>query len=71
MINKMPKADKVNATLLKDFEVVERNRCRGLEVFVYNGIPNKESLILQISKGEHNHAYNKVITKMCMALVWI
>ena len=65
MIQQMPKADKVNATLLKDFEVVKEIVAGVRSIRLQRGIPNKESLILQISKGEHNHAYNKVITKMC------
>ncbi|MGN0187410.1 MAG: valine--tRNA ligase [Paludibacteraceae bacterium] len=65
MVAQMPTAVSVNTALLSDFDIVKELIAAVRSTRLARNIPNKETLELHIAAGNHNHAYDSIILKMC------
>ncbi|MFI3298041.1 MAG: valine--tRNA ligase [bacterium] len=65
MISQMPTANKVNTTLLAEFESIKSLIGNVRSVRLERNIPNKEQLELMITNGNHNSKYDSIISKIC------
>ena len=64
MVARMPEAASADERLLEAFEAVKEIVAGVRAIRLQKGIPNKESLELQVL-GAHDDAFNAVIAKMC------
>ncbi len=65
MLAQLSSNQEANLQLIKDFEVVKQVVAGVRQIRLERNIPNKESLSLNITKGNHNNEFNAVITKTC------
>ncbi len=65
MVAQLSSNQEANLQLIKDFEVVKQVVAGVRQIRLERNIPNKESLSLNITKGNHNNEFNAVITKTC------
>ncbi|MBO7316956.1 MAG: valine--tRNA ligase [Paludibacteraceae bacterium] len=65
MVAQLPSNKEANLQLIKDFEIIKQVVAGIRQIRLERNIPNKESLVLNITKGNHNNEFNAVITKMC------
>lgn len=64
MVAQLPQLPKIDNKLIAEFENV-KNIIAGIRTIrLSKNIPNKEQLELLVAKGEHNDAYNPIITKL-------
>ena len=64
MLAPLPQPAVVDNTLLNDFEIVKEIISGVRAIRLQKSIPSRDALTLQIV-GEHNAAFNPIITKMC------
>lgn len=65
MISQMPKSGAINQQLLDDMDFAKGIISSIRTIRLERNIPNKNVLNLTVKNGEHNHAYDMILEKMC------